>query len=330
MQIDHKAIEAAATTYGEERDCDVLFQCGPLNARAYDRLRSSLADGKRSNVLLVLVTRGGDAHDAFRIGRFLQREYEKVNVLLPGLCKSAGTLLAVAGHNLIMGDDGELGPIDIQQMRQDDLWERASGLIESSALESLGQVTWDLFEKIVTEIKDMSYGRITFKTAAEAAAPIVTGVLSPISSQIDPLKVGETSRALQIAANYAIRLNRSSRNLHDMAVTRLSTGYPDHAFIIDREEAKTLFRNISAPGESLRKLSNALQACDAEISASILLNRPETPSEPIDEEKNNEVDVEADGITGTEDGTARSNGEVARAAKDPAGNTEDRVPATGG
>ena len=271
---------------------------------------------------MVLVTWGGDAHAAYRVGRCLQRHYDRVRVLVPGPCKSAGTLLAIAAHELVISDDGELGPIDVQQMRKDDLWERSSGLIESSALESLGQVTWDMFERIVTEIKDMSLGRVTFKTAAEAAAPIVTGVLSPISEQIDPLKVGETSRALQIASQYARLFNQVSRNLQEMAIDRLATMYPDHGFIIDREEAETLFNRVSGLTDSMRELVAALGDLDPRRTATIFLNAHPPPDQvQVDEETQSGTDAETNGATKADD-AAQADGSVADATKDK---TADRA-----
>lgn len=158
-------IERLASQYGQDHDCDVVLFTGDLSEDSYKQLKNSLPHPGRTNVLLMLATRGGDAHAAFRMGRLLQRTYKEVRVFIPGRCKSAGTLLAIAAHELTMGDEGEIGPIDIQQMRQDDLWERTSGLIESVALQSLGQVSFNLFEKLITEIKEMSFGRITFRTA---------------------------------------------------------------------------------------------------------------------------------------------------------------------
>ncbi len=51
--------------------------------------------------VLILVSNGGDAHAVYKIGRYLQEIYESFDVLLSGLCKSAGTLLAIAGRELI-------------------------------------------------------------------------------------------------------------------------------------------------------------------------------------------------------------------------------------
>ncbi|MFP1590460.1 hypothetical protein ACLB1M_00220 [Escherichia coli] len=40
----------------------------------------------------------------------MQHNYEHITVLVVGPCKSAGTLMAVAAHKLVIGDMGELGP----------------------------------------------------------------------------------------------------------------------------------------------------------------------------------------------------------------------------
>ena len=324
---DPDKTKETAISYGQKEKCDVLLFTGPLDPAAYDRLsQGCLTRNRRKRVLFILATWGGDAHVAYRMGRCLQRRYDEVRIFVTGQCKSAGTLLAISGHALIMSDDGELGPIDVQQMRQDDLWERASGLIESAAMESLGQVSWDLFERLVTEIKDMSFGRITFKTAADAAAPIVSGVLGPMFAQIDPLKVGETARALQIASKYAELLDKTSRNLQreSMAVERLATGYPDHGFIIDREEAATLFRNVAEPDGLLRPLSDSLGSLDPMRAVTIFLN-DEQPTETSTKETNNGAASKGNGVEQADSDTAPADGDVAHAEKDQTPDRENRA-----
>ena len=296
---DPQRARELAISYGERESCDVIFYSGPIDDTALKRLRRLCSGSERANVLLVLSTWGGDAHIAYKMGRCLQRGYEEVRVLVPSACKSAGTLLAVAGHRLIIGDDGELGPIDVQQMRQDDLWERTSGLIESAAMDSLGEISWSMFERLVAEIKNMSFGRVTFKTAADAATPIVSGVLSPIFAQIDPLKVGETTRALQIASEYARRLSRFSKNLRldrttTMDTVTLVSGYPDHGFVIDREEAEVLFNKVSEPDDELKALCEALGSLLEEPAPEpivVLLNQHETDA---NEETLNEDPTESE------------------------------------
>ena len=46
---------------------------------------------------------------------------------------------------------------------------------------------------------------------------------------------------------YCKRLNRNSQNLRPDALEKLVSSYPDHGFVIDRTEAKTLFHHVRKP-----------------------------------------------------------------------------------
>ena len=292
-------IRKVASLHAEAEGCDVLLLCGELSDSSFERLKKSCnSRARRNKLLLVLFTLGGDAHAAYRMGRCLQRKYDEVHILVNGRCKSAGTILAISAHKLTIADDGELGPLDVQQMRQDELWERSSGLVEGAAINSLSETAWELFERLITEIKDLSFGRITFKTAADAVSPIVAGTLSPIFAQIDPLKLGETARALSVARQYALLLDKVSRNLQNMAIEKLVAGYPDHGFIIDREEAATLFHRVEEPVEILKTLSDKLGNLNPTQAVTAFLDY-ETPAE----EPNMEMQ---DGIAETRNGTEES------------------------
>ena len=256
-----KKVERVARQYGTRHKVDVLLFNG-LIVRGIDHrfIQACRERRRRKGVLLVLVTSGGDAHAAYRMGRALQMLYDDVTIFVPGWCKSAGTLLAVAANKLIVGDLGELGPIDVQSPKSDDLWESSSGLTEDAAIETLEKSAWKMLEHFITEIKGISGGQITFKTAADAAAPMVAGALSPIFAQIDPLKIGENSRAMKIASGYGIRLGMHSGNLQSAeSMENLVSGYPSHGFVIDREEASALFVNVSTPDKDMEHLCELLE-----------------------------------------------------------------------
>ena len=252
------AHSALANTYADKNNCDVLLCSGPMGRGLDVAIHDIAAERQHSSVLLVLTTEGGGVHVAYRVARILQRVYDDIRVFVSGWCKSAGTLLAVCGHELIVGDKGELGPIDVQRGRTDDLWQSTSGLTETAAVTTLEEIAWSLFKKLVTETKDLSGGQITFKTSADSAAPLVSGMLTPIFAQIDPLKLGENARALEIASEYADRLDEHSNNLRAGSRDALVSGYPDHGFVIDRKEAQKLFVNVKEPCSELRKLCDAL------------------------------------------------------------------------
>jgi ClpP class serine protease len=92
---------------------------------------------KHPNLLLILVTSGGDADVAYRIARCAQDNYERFLVFVSGYCKSAGTLCVMGAHEIIMCDQGELGPLDVQFYKKDELGELNSGLVIEEALKTL-------------------------------------------------------------------------------------------------------------------------------------------------------------------------------------------------
>jgi len=215
---------------------------------------------RRENILLILCTRGGDPDAAYRMVRWLQGLYKKVTVFVCGRCKSAGTLLALGAHEIVMTDEAEIGPLDIQLGKKDELFEMDSGLTVLNALAQLEDKAFDLFESAFLRLKLKSEGRITLRMATQIAGELATGMMTPILSQIDPLHVGEVSRAMEIGRQYGLRLSKYSKNLRPHALDRLVDEYPSHGFVIDREEAKELFFKVRGPTEKELELAQLLGA----------------------------------------------------------------------
>ena len=71
------------------------------------------ADPKQ-DLHLLLNTAGGDGETAVRLARAAQSRCRKFTVIVPDLAKSAGTILALGAHQIIMGPVSDLGPIDPQ------------------------------------------------------------------------------------------------------------------------------------------------------------------------------------------------------------------------
>ncbi len=183
-------------------------------------------------------TYGGSPDGAYRIARTLRRLYGEFTAYIFGACKSAGTLITIGATEIVMTDFGELGPLDIQLPKVDEL-DNESGLVYRQALDALKEHSFDVFERCYLEIKRKSGGSISTKTASAIATDLATGTISPIAAQIDPLKIGETSRALAITYAYGSRLTDNTE-----ALEILISGYPSHGFVIDYEEAKDLLGNV--------------------------------------------------------------------------------------
>jgi Serine dehydrogenase proteinase len=203
-----------------------------------------------------LTTLGGDAHSAYRMIRALRRRYERVTLYVVSVCKSAGTLLAIGSHDLVMDFTGELGPLDVQLNKPDELMPSSSGLDIFQALVVINQTSFDIFQRCMLSLIENSGGRISTKTAAELASDFAIGTINPITAQLDPHRLGEVQRAIRIAEEYADKLGPS--NLRDDAISTLVQRYPSHGFVIDFEEASRLFLDVRWVNEAERQLVAAL------------------------------------------------------------------------
>jgi len=83
------------------------------------QVRKEVISFKKENVEsdkidFIINSPGGSPGDAYRIIRTLRNNFKEVNIIVPFWAKSAATLLALGGNNIIMGEFGEFGPLDIQ------------------------------------------------------------------------------------------------------------------------------------------------------------------------------------------------------------------------
>lgn len=236
-------------------DADVYFYSGPIDDNGFGQLTEQVALSRhRDKALLILVTNGGLANAAYQIARLIQREYKEFALYCPGPCKSAGTLVAIGAHRLIMDGFSELGPLDVQLAKQNEIVARKSGLLAKSSFDALAGAAFELYERLMISITLKSRGIVSFKLASELSATMASAMLSPVYAQINPETVGSENRDLNIATEYGTRLARHSKNADLDTVLRLVHEYPSHDFIIDDEEAKTLFKNVAEPDENLYKL----------------------------------------------------------------------------
>ncbi|NJL78192.1 MAG: SppA protein [Richelia sp. SM2_1_7] len=197
---------------------------------------------KRDNIVLILTTYGGDPDAAFRIARYIKRKYQKFTLFVFGSCKSAGTLLALGADEIVMSDFGELGPLDVQVTKDDDF--RSESVLDiQQALSVIGSQAFEMFESYLLKLISGTQALITTRTAADIASSMAVNLLSPISSQIDPLRLGEMNRLMNIALAYGQRLKPESIEV----IKNLIYNYPSHSFVIDYEEAKKLFDDVREP-----------------------------------------------------------------------------------
>ncbi|KVS16088.1 SDH family Clp fold serine proteinase [Burkholderia multivorans] len=246
--------QQAAQPQGKPRD--ILVYSGQISRPGYEAVCNELAKQSCDSLLLVLATPGGDPNAGFRIARALQHHYESFEALVPWLCKSAGTLICIGASHLWLDDQSELGPLDVQVKKQDEIVGRNSGLDILQAVNYLQNQAMAAFRSYLLELT--AGAALSTRVASDISSKLTTGLFSPIFGQIDPMRLAEMQRATDIAFAYGERLNEKSQNLRINGLEKLVVSYPSHGFVIDRKEASTIFTNVGKPAGILAQISEAL------------------------------------------------------------------------
>jgi hypothetical protein len=270
----HSDVNVALDVIRKEHNADFLVYAGAINRRGAEKVVSELAEAtaKHKNLILLLCTTGGDSHAAFKIARACQATYDTVmpserykttdhprlTVFVPTLCKSAGTIIALGADDLMMSSDAELGPIDIQMRRPEEVGELTSTLTPVQAIQSLQRQMTTVFVDMFSALRFDEKMAFSTKMAGEIARDMAGSLIGPIAGQIDPFRLAETERLLKISSEYGERLNEGVENLRDGALSRLLSAYPSHGFVIDRGEANTLFRRVYKPSAAVKKLGDII------------------------------------------------------------------------
>ncbi len=254
MSIPREAIEAA-NAVAESLDAAVFVYSGTIDSKGFGRLVEAIHPSDdhpaRRNSVMFLTTHGGQADQAYRIARLLQTITEKFYLCVPTHCKSAGTLIALGANEIFMQSVSELGPLDVQLRRRDEIGQRRSGMVVRTALDGLAEETFKVFEQAMLRITVSSGFTISFDVASRVASEIATGVMAPVYAQVDPESLGNDLRDLSVATAYGERLVEHGGNATNETVRKLVEDYPTHEFIIDREEVRNIFKTVREPNEEM-------------------------------------------------------------------------------
>ncbi|MCP4550324.1 MAG: Clp protease ClpP [bacterium] len=124
---------------------------------------------------LILETGGGSGEVAEDIVRLLRDRYEEVAIIVPGWAKSAGTIIAMAGDEILMEPASALGPIDAQIGWQGKVFS-ADALIEGmEKIKKEVKATGNLNRAYIPMLQTLSPGEIqSAENALNFAKKLVT------------------------------------------------------------------------------------------------------------------------------------------------------------
>ncbi|MEV6825653.1 ATP-dependent Clp protease proteolytic subunit [Amycolatopsis sp. NPDC051102] len=101
--------------YQNNHDCNLVVVIDQIVPDTITHFAETLMElDPTKDLHLLLHTPGGDGEVAVRMARMAQEASARFVLLVPDTAKSAGTVLALAAHEIVMAATSDLGPIDPQ------------------------------------------------------------------------------------------------------------------------------------------------------------------------------------------------------------------------
>jgi len=205
----------------KERECVSIWHNGPIDEGMLESVNSiiqtSIKEGKNPEKIdLVVNSYGGFIEPAYQISCLLDKNFKdsQINFVVPRVAKSAATLIACGCNKILFSQVGELGPLDVQIKRGEEV---ISGITIKRLVDK--------------ELK----GENTNENMKEW-----------IYKTLKPEEVLEMERFNEVAVKYLEELlprrmfpgkASKSKEIQD-AIKELCDKFPSHSFVIDHDTAK--------------------------------------------------------------------------------------------
>lgn len=197
--------------------------------------------GRAAKLDLFLYTRGGAIDVPWRIVTQLRRSSDEWDILIPFRANSAGTLIALGADKIVLGSQGELGPIDPTMS------------IRRMVPGTGGQGTFVQDSISVEDV--MAYVRFINERAGLTDQASRAGVLEKLVERVDPVAIGNVYRTHSHIRDVARRILLSRRTpatgeVLDRIVETLAERVYAHGHAVGYEAAQEIGLPVSiAEGE---------------------------------------------------------------------------------
>lgn len=233
----------------------IATEAYPLFTHHLDQL------GPVPKISLVLHTRGGDTMAAWSIINLIRQFCDEYEVIVPLRAQSAGTLMCLGAHKIIMTKQAMLGPIDPSINNPLNPTHPTNNASSLSVSVEFIQGYFGLASDELG-ISDQAHKTAIFLKLAEKIHPLVLGHAFRVRSQIQSL-------ARKLLAG------RLDEGKIEKIVAFLCADSGSHDYPIHRREAKDHGLPIEKPSVPLYELIKELyDEIDADIQAAVPLDPP--------------------------------------------------------
>lgn len=232
-------------TLAERRERSVLCVNRAIGPYCVEIARSAAdALDEAGDLTVLLNSPGGDIESAYRMLLALREKAGDIEILVPGMAKSAATFFCLGADSIHMGRYGELGPLDPQILDLSGSAIPVSSLATFNSLERLLDYSMESLDAIVQTL--LSRAPMDIPQAIEQAQPLFAAIATPLYSQVDPHELGRSGSYLAVSEDYAMRVMKrwAYADITDDAQRRIARRlvweYPTHGFVIDLAEAREI------------------------------------------------------------------------------------------
>lgn len=157
-----------------------------------------------------------------------------------------------------MDEFGEFGPLDAQLGKERDdspELERESALNDEHSLRRIEMRFKEMYETMYIRLYEHKKINIPKSELSQQLLKNLSKFYEPLLSQINPYKLGDKRRKLDIGGHYATRILAQFSELKEPSKIRsfvdyLVDGCPDHGYVIDYDLMKMFLPNIKRSEEA--------------------------------------------------------------------------------
>ena len=114
--------QQAISEYQNKFACKLVVMKDVIFNHSVVRFEDLIYDASpETDLHVILASQGGDGETAVRLVRAAQARCKELTIIVPDQAKSAATLMALGAHHILMSATSDLGPIDSQFPRGDEL-----------------------------------------------------------------------------------------------------------------------------------------------------------------------------------------------------------------
>lgn len=248
--------------YAASEGKDMITYIGEIHTQGYYELEQLVLakPPNASGAILTLVTDGGYIEAAHKIVTLLQKRYpDGYKLYVPRHCKSAGTFIALGAKALLLNSyKSELGPIDPQSVRKNDVATFNSGLAADRILKGLCQSSFSFCQDSIRRLLHDPIIPMGCEQASQIGVQLTRDLFGPLIAKVDLHELGDQALFTRTVLDYGAKAIARGQNCDMATVEKLATEYGSHTFVIDQDDARLLFKSVQHPDPKLDDLGDAL------------------------------------------------------------------------